>query len=49
MRRGDFTRRVEVDRQDEFGMLAEGFNRMTGGLSRRPAVTRKNLACEPPS
>ncbi|WP_088346800.1 MULTISPECIES: methyl-accepting chemotaxis protein [Rhodomicrobium] len=28
MRQGDFSRRVEVERNDEFGALATGFNRM---------------------
>jgi methyl-accepting chemotaxis protein WspA len=28
VRRGDFTVRLDVDRHDEFGVLAEGFNRM---------------------
>jgi methyl-accepting chemotaxis protein WspA len=29
VRQGDFTQRMEVDRTDEFGDLARGFNRMT--------------------
>lgn len=28
MRQGDFTQRMEIERQDEFGELADGFNRM---------------------
>jgi methyl-accepting chemotaxis protein WspA len=28
MRQGDFTQRMEIDRRDEFGELARGFNRM---------------------
>jgi methyl-accepting chemotaxis protein WspA len=28
MRQGDFTQRMEIDRHDEFGDLADGFNRM---------------------
>ena len=28
VRRGDFTKRMDVKRRDEFGILAEGFNRM---------------------
>jgi methyl-accepting chemotaxis protein WspA len=28
MRQGDFTQRMEIDRQDELGNVAEGFNRM---------------------
>lgn len=33
MRTGDFTQRVIVDRHDEFGALADGFNRMTEELT----------------
>ena len=33
MRQGDFTQRMPVDRRDEFGALAEGFNRMTDELT----------------
>lgn len=33
MRQGDFTRRMTVDRRDEFGLLAEGFNRMSDELT----------------
>jgi methyl-accepting chemotaxis protein WspA len=31
--RGDFTRRVKLERNDELGALAEGFNRMTDELT----------------
>ena len=33
MSRGDFTQRVALARQDEFGVLGEGFNRMAGDLT----------------
>jgi methyl-accepting chemotaxis protein WspA len=33
MRSGDFTQRLALDRQDEFGVLAAGFNRMTDELT----------------
>ena len=33
MRSGDFSRRVELPRQDEFGHLGSGFNRMTDELT----------------
>jgi methyl-accepting chemotaxis protein WspA len=33
MRKGDFSQRVSLSRRDEFGVLAEGFNRMTDDLS----------------
>lgn len=33
MRLGDFTQRIPIDRQDEFGTVAEGFNRMSDELS----------------
>ncbi|MFL9927349.1 methyl-accepting chemotaxis protein [Herbaspirillum lusitanum] len=33
MRSGDFSRRFELDRKDEFGHLATGFNRMTDELT----------------
>ena len=33
MRQGDFTGRLTVDRQDEFGELASGFNHMADSLS----------------
>ncbi len=33
MRRADFTQRVTLERQDEFGTLADGFNRMTDDLT----------------
>ena len=33
MRRADFTQRVTLTRQDEFGTLADGFNRMTDDLT----------------
>lgn len=32
MRRGDFTRRVNVERKDEFGLLGEGLNRVIDDL-----------------
>lgn len=32
MRRADFTHRVALERQDEFGTLGDGFNRMTDDL-----------------
>jgi methyl-accepting chemotaxis protein WspA len=34
MRNGDFTRRIKLARQDEFGLLANGFNGMTDELTR---------------
>ena len=33
MRNGDFTQRVKLQRRDEFGALADGFNRMTDELA----------------
>lgn len=33
MRQGDFTRRVPVKSQDEFGVLSDGFNRLADDLS----------------
>jgi len=33
VRKGDFTHRMNIDRRDEFGTLAEGFNRMTDELT----------------
>lgn len=33
MRQGDFTQRMQIARQDEFGTVAEGFNRMSDELS----------------
>jgi methyl-accepting chemotaxis protein WspA len=33
MRAGDFSRRLTLDRQDEFHVLADGFNRMTDELT----------------
>lgn len=33
LRGGDFTQRLELRRQDEFGQLAEGFNHMTESLN----------------
>ena len=33
LRGGDFTQRIELRRQDEFGQLAEGFNHMTDSLN----------------
>ncbi|HSA02172.1 MAG TPA: methyl-accepting chemotaxis protein, partial [Candidatus Paceibacterota bacterium] len=33
LRKGDFTRRLEIKRQDEFGLLAEGLNRMSEDLA----------------
>ncbi|MFX6759410.1 HAMP domain-containing protein, partial [Acinetobacter baumannii] len=33
MRSGDFSRRVELDRKDEFGVLGNGFDRMTDELT----------------
>jgi methyl-accepting chemotaxis protein WspA len=33
MRSGDFTGRMKVERRDEFGVVAEGFNRMTDELA----------------
>jgi methyl-accepting chemotaxis protein WspA len=33
MRRGDFTQRVNVDGDDEFGILGQGFNRVAADLS----------------
>jgi methyl-accepting chemotaxis protein WspA len=33
MRRGDFTRRVTLERKDEFGILGEGLNRLADDLS----------------
>jgi methyl-accepting chemotaxis protein WspA len=33
MRRGDFTRRIDMQRSDEFGVLADGLNRLADDLS----------------
>src|SRR3984957_18995703 len=33
MRRGDFTRRLEITRRDEFGVIGEGLNRLADDLS----------------
>ncbi|HSW13049.1 MAG TPA: methyl-accepting chemotaxis protein [Solimonas sp.] len=33
MRTGDFSRRLQLERRDEFGLLAEGFNRMVDELT----------------
>ena len=33
MRRGDFTHRIELRRDDEFGLLSENLNRLAGDLS----------------
>lgn len=33
IRQGDFTQRIEIERHDEFGTVAEGFNRMSDELS----------------
>jgi methyl-accepting chemotaxis protein WspA len=33
LRRGDFTARVAIERKDEFGTLAEGFNRMADEIN----------------
>lgn len=33
IRQGDFTKRIDIDRHDEFGTVAEGFNRMSDELS----------------
>ena len=33
MRRGDFTERLALDRQDEFGILSDGLNRLADDLS----------------
>ncbi|MDB6016798.1 MAG: chemotaxis sensory transducer [Pedosphaera sp.] len=33
MRRGDFTKRLVIERQDEFGVLGDGLNRLAGDLS----------------
>lgn len=33
MRQGDFTQRIGVERHDEFGVMAEGFNRMIDELT----------------
>ena len=35
---GDYTQPVEVDQQDELGLLADAFNRMTRGLAERDRV-----------
>ena len=36
--RGDYATRLPLDRTDEFGQLAEGFNRMSEGLAERDRV-----------
>jgi adenylate cyclase len=36
--RGDYTTRLQLDRADELGQLAEGFNRMSIGLAERDQV-----------
>src|SRR3974377_1353111 len=33
MRRGDFTQRIALNRRDEFGVLADGLNRLAEDLS----------------
>jgi len=33
MRRGDFTRRIDMQRSDEFGVMADGLNRLADDLS----------------
>jgi methyl-accepting chemotaxis protein WspA len=33
MRRGDFTKRIDMQRRDEFGVLADGLNRLADDLS----------------
>lgn len=33
MRQGDFTRRIDIDRNDEFGVLGDGLNRLADDLS----------------
>ena len=40
--RGDFTQRVKLHRQDELGVLAEGFNRMTDELTALVAQVQKS-------
>ena len=35
---GDYTRRIDLDREDELGQLATAFNQMTAGLAERDRV-----------
>jgi methyl-accepting chemotaxis protein WspA len=42
MRKGDFTQRVKIDRHDEIGVLADGFNRMTDELTRLVGQVQKS-------
>jgi methyl-accepting chemotaxis protein WspA len=42
MRNGDFTRRIKLARQDEFGALANSFNRMTDELTTLVAQVQRS-------
>ncbi|WP_432239250.1 methyl-accepting chemotaxis protein [Herbaspirillum robiniae] len=44
MRSGDFSRRLQLDSQDEFGHLATGFNRMTDDLTSLVGQAQKSSA-----
>ncbi|KAF1044365.1 MAG: Methyl-accepting chemotaxis protein McpB [Herbaspirillum frisingense] len=44
MRSGDFSRRLELERNDEFGHLASGFNRMTDDLTTLVGQAQKSSA-----
>jgi methyl-accepting chemotaxis protein WspA len=44
MRAGDLSRRLTLDRQDEFHVLAEGFNRMTDELTALVGQVQKSTA-----
>ncbi|MFJ3057585.1 methyl-accepting chemotaxis protein [Herbaspirillum sp. NPDC087042] len=44
MRSGDFSRRVELARQDEFGHLGSGFNRMTDELTTLVSQAQRSSA-----
>ena len=42
MRTGDFTQRIKLNRRDEFGSLADGFNRMTDELTALVSAVQKS-------
>jgi len=44
MRSGDFSRRVALDRKDEFGVLGNGFDRMTDELTALVSQAQKSSA-----
>ncbi len=42
--RGDYSQRVNVDRNDELGEMADAFNAMAGDLAKQQEIRRKSMA-----